>query len=783
MLEMDLRQVISFADQHFVLAPVTTRFYLGEKTGRGISCEVCEGTDYLGNDVVIKKFVQDLSDNEIWRRVAVFTKLCNASPYNTFRIMGIYRSTDGDDTFLIQERGIGCIYTIENCPSLSLYDELACAESLLRTLVRMYQTGYLILDLKPSNLFKVSGKNEIMLFDLDSAVRCTSITDDLHFINRRYLGHEAKDTGYPIGVYSCVHAVCLILYERLFHRFPHKYELRKNRDLADQIRVMQKMNVNEAEGLDAEACTALYSMFCKELNYFPSERAGSFEEFLDEIVKLKKLIRKKEITSQIARQYNIRMDRRTAAHVHLIYRILDEHPVYQYYPEKDYLNILITGNNTDLCRIVLKCVLSCIQMLNRKIHIFLASEQARQLWYLVTDFCPDLKTSTVVYLDGVLENNYIDRTLVEHEIAYIHLISDSSINGIGSLNKEWDIRYFFSLDKNESKNLDRMKFLMEKHRPSFLAYLGEHEFNTREIDSFMIPRHPEKDLKTVIFSSYLYRNALQIHNFYSKKLDDRGRKLREAEFMNSPYNIESSERCYVNMRYKLKSIGLEMEESDAAEKFRALVLENTGEEPDRSRLEQLAWLEHFSWTAYMITSGFTKAGLDEMKEYAYKRGNDWKKTEDYPQIKHPCMVSSRIGRKITDSSWDEKDLSSYDELDKVSICFHRICKEIAMDRYDEIMRSLSRLSAVSHSDRKETEKLERLTKACFSFDKNSIQEWNAAMTAFAEVCIDSGEESKTEEIKTLMALMQPVVEASKKRDFKDNDVELVRAIPVLLSIL
>ena len=152
-----------------------------------------------------------------------------------------------------------------------------------------------------------------------------------------------------------------------------------------------------------------------------------------------------------------------------------------------------------------------------------------------------------------------------------------------------------------------------------------------------------EDYSEKMFSEKIYHMGLMAHAYYCKAMDsdeEIDMAALERDFRKDFYNITSSERCALHGVYKMAGIGIDSKRPGHIRKFNRMI-------SDPAVLEKLAWLEHLSWTAFMLTSGAVPVSMDEFEKYAYTGSNDWKDKSDRAHLRHPLLIASGYSTENT----------------------------------------------------------------------------------------------------------------------------------------
>lgn len=199
--------------------------------------------------------------------------------------------------------------------------------------------------------------------------------------------------------------------------------------------------------------------------------------------------------------------------------------------------------------------------------------------------------------------------------------------------------------------------------------------------------------------NFIKRMAFNCHLIWNDNLGDI--KKIYGQFR-STYNFSSSLSMALSCKYKLKSIGLsldnvtnEKDKNERAKLLHKLTLNYRNKiglglpytkktEEQKNNLKNLTMYEHRRWNVNAICSSYKTMTEDEYE--ALKTDNKDKKSR-----KHPCLVpcgdswalNAEIWKKF--SKWDEPDIEStedfknLDALDKMSVKLHRHFMNLAKD--------------------------------------------------------------------------------------------------------
>ena len=300
-----------------------------------------------------------------------------------------------------------------------------------------------------------------------------------------------------------------------------------------------------------------------------------------------------------------------------------------------------------------------------------------------------------------------------------------------------------------------------------------------------------------MFSEKIYRMGLMAHAYYSKSMsnEDSGTsvdmKKLEKEFRRDLYNIASSERCALHGICKLASLGIGRDSPGRFLRYYRKI-------QDPEVLEKLAWSEHLSWTAFMLTSGAIPVSMNEFNEYAYQDLNDWKDKRNSTHLRHPLLAASSLRASHTLQGIERTEdvtpeiYGRLDPLDRVSV---RIARWYAAKRdtyRDYYLEWLTRLKETLSTKSKggNRQKAQTLIKdlmasglTCIQLMGQSLRPQDPQFRRAWEETADriSALYQDRDDVQDLLntgrkSIMKPVFDALEDRDFKQYDRDLAYAV-------
>lgn len=276
-----------------------------------------------------------------------------------------------------------------------------------------------------------------------------------------------------------------------------------------------------------------------------------------------------------------------------------------------------------------------------------------------------------------------DPSLVDRPLAHLTIRTQEAPSMSNHLSLA---NYYILLEEDPDKRLSWIRHISRlASRGDRNIFIGHLQF-----ENDVEPALSEKDIRTAtlysictesftenysekMFSEKIYEMGLMAHAYYCKAMDASpdgvpsiDMKSLEEQYRGDVYSITSSERCALHGAYKLAGLGIDRKLPGRVRQYFRQI-----SRPDV--LEELAWIEHLSWTAFMLTSGAVPVSMEEFNTYAYLGGNDWKDKSDPRHLRHPLLASSvRSSAHTLQELKKTEDVGQeifdcLDPLDKVSV--------------------------------------------------------------------------------------------------------------------
>ena len=249
-----------------------------------------------------------------------------------------------------------------------------------------------------------------------------------------------------------------------------------------------------------------------------------------------------------------------------------------------------------------------------------------------------------------------------------------------------------------------------------------------------------------------------------------------------PYNHESSLAFALSIKYKLSALGIELGKFDeAARQF--------ADKTDENLLCLLADFEHRRWIIEKIFAGWD-APKKVNGEIDYDRCLSCLRLKGKPQDDahrlHPCILpmSGDFVLSKQPDKWNEPP-DELDPLDRMSVTWHQVLiREAAQIKRTSFEVHLESLFAeVEKADEQvqvDFKKFAFYLRQIWSGNKNHAKNFKAYVREFKSA-IPSDAAAILERLKTLRKDFVVIAESSMLRDYKINDLRLVKRIPFILT--
>ena len=684
----------------------------------------------------------------------------------------------GDSYYILSDIHLGTILSKTQVKSFS--DKLWLIYRAAEAVQILNEQGYLYIDLNPSNILWIPSQQSVKLFDVDSIVPWSDL-ENIHGIRTTepYMPPEAEELREWFDVNKSVflkpswdvYCIGLVFYELLAGRLPGK-NLTGAECMESAAQICSRYGCTDPEAEELLCRILTRSLSGKFRVRYPSAREMCFDlNRLKKIVDAQEFISKKEYA-----RANYMMES---------YYILDRWPVFDYAVNEDgekILDIAICGNH-DIREPFFKAAFACVHMPGMKLRIRLYADDAAEFLEKQKKENPAFLRSVHIYMENKCIWGEEDRInagnkICEKPMAEIYLYKRSREEMTadnGRMLKEIESGYLILL-------WPEIRAAIEKDNGAFAEKALPPVTDVKKCSCY-----DEK-----LFETRIMKWALNVHAFYYRGNYERAtrKEIRET-FENDIYNLESSVRSALAIRYKLKAAGIPASCVNPGEEFYRRVLAPEAEAGDVADI--LSDLEHQSWCAHLVINGWDRPSENDLEQYAFTGENDFK---DRDRRLHPCLTASRPGNRLKTlekKQWNRAKLSkktadSLDDLELMCLRLHQIAKKKIRTAKAEAELLCARLEC--RLDRYQNEKLQEafrwlvtVRERVFAGESNAEHVWNQAEEDLKRVCseICKYDYGVREELRLLNRTVQVAHEYNRYHDYKKSDEDIVRGIPGILS--
>ena len=284
------------------------------------------------------------------------------------------------------------------------------------------------------------------------------------------------------------------------------------------------------------------------------------------------------------------------------------------------------------------------------------------------------------------------------------------------------------------------------------------------------------------------RMAFNTHLLWEKDLNIDFDTARTS--YSKPYNHHSCIGMVLSIKAKLFSLGIDLDASgfrEAAAQYDRILREK-GEEAEN----RLIYIEHRRWVTEKLCAGYKD--FDCMDDCVAFSGKDEKGR------RHCCIKRSRPDqlllktfRKDFCRKWDEGSrsaLNKLDDLDRMSVELHRAYRRIAESAKARNILNGDTVDAISYLIENNNNCIAAFQEwyACMkdllSGDRSRVYIYNSLKKGFTDSAgnlSDSNRAALLQYVNNLDSLLKPVIRSLEYRDYKREDIVIVKNIPFILT--
>lgn len=479
---------------------------------------------------------------------------------------------------------------------------------------------------------------------------------------------------------------------------------------------------------------------------------------------------------------------------------LYEHPLFEMLQEGEKeLRVAIAGFD-DRAQTFLDLCLQMGQMKNIELDIRVLSFSPQQTEsYLARR--PALKKFLTFDADRAQENDYgaLHFVTLQPSLSFKDQLNQIMTNILFDGNKAPHYAFFCLQDDAAAMNIASryLRWIERSGIDTISCFAWNSAEKQPQAQDRLIPVFVNENAEEKEAWKELERMGLNTHLIWKQDLNQDEEQLME-EYL-EPYNHQSSLLAALYQLYKMFSIGIDLRRQsaeEAADIYSSMIEADADDDLDEEELEEirqmnaeLADLEHRRWAFEKACSGWQP--FDDIRDCAVR------KTRDDEARRHLCLVRSIPGFSLMNtengSLWEEcseEQMNGLDELDRVSLQVHyRYQNEAGETRktdliHGSLVRGIRELLRDNKPVLNVFEEWQNAARELWNGDSSRIgvYEWQRKVFLGTLSQLSAEERVLVKEQADLFDLkFYPIIGALERRDFKANDLALVKNTPFILT--
>ncbi len=305
------------------------------------------------------------------------------------------------------------------------------------------------------------------------------------------------------------------------------------------------------------------------------------------------------------------------------------------------------------------------------------------------------------------------------------------------------------------------------------------------------PVYINEDITKKEFYGEIERMAFNAHLIWENGLNVDYQKIRKK--FSSKYNHASCVSNVLSIKYKLYSVGIDLDKCTFAQAAKRFVREIWNDKSRKNDKNQLICTEHKRWVVEKLCNGWTCR-----TDYSKCMNGS---INDKRAKKHVCIVRSTpelvlIKPEYISNNcrkWDEateKEIAALDGLDRVSVMLHRAfaakAEEIKNENIlsGEMIASIQRVVECSPDAAVAFSAWISCLKDIWNNDLNSVDLYEGLLADFKET-LKFLEPDDREYVKSgteaIITKFWPILKSTDYKDYKKNDFDMTKYIPFILT--
>ena len=701
-------------------------------------------------------------------------RIMDMDPYLDGKIVRPYR-VEIDNSYLYALYEVDTATSVDKYYNLDLSRIVDIIKQTADILIHLHNNDIIYMDLKPANILYDYNNGRVKLFDFDAAIDLR----ELKYINEfsmpsekafippeiRYITDINRKKDIFISEEIDIYMLGVTFFMLIMDRYPTNLENEDMDYLARNVRATLNNKSNKIL-LNKTATEGIISLLKESLS---DHRYINCDEFKEKLITIENNLRFRndEVFSNII----------SAAY------FLDYNRLYNYIIEDEkgkHVDVAIVCNN-DISRRFFSYIFAIMGLGDVRLNISFYDKNPKRFFDELISENPLLAESTVVSLNGKVKYNSINEDITDKPYAYIDFKSH--------MEKIYQ-SYILILDRtgyDYAHMADTLydEFKDDKEKRVILNYSrNNHEVDIRRegnISFFNLDLASTATFRNRDFNDKILDEAFEVYRlnamkYYGERIDYDivWKSFLKTDF----YNLKSSLRVALSIKYKIYMAGIRDEEDIASSYFKN-VIERANEKDKISLRDILANSEHHSWNRFMIVQGFRIPSNQELISYAYI---DQKNYADYQNKFHPFITNSDI--KAVKEGQNDK-------LSEVSTYINTLIREKTIHKEDQAkFRVLNILNNALWEDNIYLRKLrplwEDLVKLAYKIIDNEFyanNSLNVLTYEIEQILNEAGPNLAmlTTDYKQIKDDLNLIIQRNKTLDFREMDYMIVDSIPLITT--